>query len=271
MMASSNRPQVNEMLELSQRQSVGTSPKRVAAESRQTRNLLIAFVLLMMALVAVLFTDRQFWFGVDQSTIESDVTEAAAPAKTTAQSQMPAPKPATPSVKKQIVAQSSFTQPVSPVAKTTTDAQPAIAPVVTGTRVALPPLDVEVVAGDNHRRVHPGVNSANVEITRSGDHAPLTAASLRTPQTAYSATYPLLAEHMNVQGSVVLQALIGADGVVQSMHVLSGPSILAAAAQQAVREWKFQPVLQNGQAVETQATITVNFNIKVADNTPKIS
>jgi outer membrane biosynthesis protein TonB len=235
MIASSNRPQVNEMLELSQRQSVGTNQTRVATESRQARNLLIAFVLLMMALVAVLFTDRQFWFGVDQSTIESDVTEAAAPTKTTAQSQAPAPKPATPSVKKQIVAQSVSTQP-APVAKTTTDAQPAVAPVVTGTRVALPPLDVEVVAGDNHRRVHPGVNSANVEITRSGDRAPLTAASLRTPQTAYSATYPLLAEHMNVQGSVVLQALIGADGTVQNMRILSGPSILAAAAQQAVRE-----------------------------------
>jgi hypothetical protein len=49
--------------------------------------------------------------------------------------------------------------------------------------------------------------------------------------------------------------------------VLSGPAILASAAQQAVREWRFKPVLQNGSAVETKARITVNFTIKVADNT----
>jgi hypothetical protein len=46
---------------------------------------------------------------------------------------------------------------------------------------------------------------------------------------------------------------------------VSGPAILASAAQQAVREWRFKPVLQNGQAVETKARITVNFTIKVAD------
>jgi hypothetical protein len=48
--------------------------------------------------------------------------------------------------------------------------------------------------------------------------------------------------------------------------VLSGPAILASAAQQAVREWRFKPMLQNGQAVESKAKITVNFTIKVADS-----
>jgi protein TonB len=79
-------------------------------------------------------------------------------------------------------------------------------------------------------------------------------------------SYPALAQHMNVQGSVVLQALIGADGRVQNLRVTSGPQILAAAAQQAVREWQFKPVYQNGQPVETRATITVNFTIKVNDS-----
>jgi protein TonB len=49
--------------------------------------------------------------------------------------------------------------------------------------------------------------------------------------------------------------------------VVSGPSILAMAAQQAVRQWHFKPFLQNGQPVETKATITVNFTIRVANNT----
>jgi protein TonB len=74
---------------------------------------------------------------------------------------------------------------------------------------------------------------------------------------------------MNVQGSVVLKAVIGADGTIENLHVLSGPAILAVAAQQAVREWHFKPVLQNGQPVETMAKIVVNFSIKVGDNSEK--
>jgi len=74
---------------------------------------------------------------------------------------------------------------------------------------------------------------------------------------------------MNVQGSVVLQAVISADGVIEDLRVLSGPAILSAAAQQAVREWRFKPIYQNGQAVESKAKITVNFSIKVADTMPK--
>jgi protein TonB len=68
---------------------------------------------------------------------------------------------------------------------------------------------------------------------------------------------------------VVLKALIGTDGTIEDLHVLSGPAILAAAAQQAVREWHFKPVVQNGQRVETMAKIVVNFSIKVADNSEK--
>lgn len=270
MMASSNRlSQVNEMLELSQKRTAGNGGTRGGAESRQSRNLLIAFVLLMTALVAVLFTDRQFWFGADHSTIEADSEPVAAPVTPANSGAVLASSPvASVHAKKQpVVAHVLANTPAS------TQEPAAAAPVVTGSRVVLPPLDVEVIAGDNHKVVRPGVNAATITVTNSNrtNSTPLTAASLRSPQASYSATYPLLAEHMNVQGSVVLQAVINADGVVQNLRVLSGPSILASAAQQAVREWKFKPVLQNGQAVETKATITVNFTIKVADNTPKIS
>jgi protein TonB len=70
---------------------------------------------------------------------------------------------------------------------------------------------------------------------------------------------------MKVQGSVLLQVLIGTDGVIRDLRVLSGPAILASAAREAVREWKFKPYLQNGRAVETSANVTVNFTIKVSD------
>jgi protein TonB len=74
-------------------------------------------------------------------------------------------------------------------------------------------------------------------------------------------TYPLLAKQMKVQGSVVLQALIGKDGNIQELRVVSGPTILSAAAREAVKQWRFKPYFQSGQAVDTEARITVNFTI----------
>jgi protein TonB len=246
------------MLELSPRRRLD-GETRNGVDRRQNRNLLIALSLLMIALVAVLFTDRQFWFGADHSKIESDMAASAAATQTTVQAASKPAKAAAPEAKRQ----PATSQASKPATSTPTET----APVVTGNRVVLPPLDVEVVAGDNHRRVHPGVNAAKVEITGATGQEPLSAAALRQPE-AFSATYPLLAQHMNVQGSVVLQAVIGADGVVQTLRVVRGPAILASAAQQAVREWKFKPIVQNGQAVESKATITVNFTIKVSDDSP---
>jgi protein TonB len=74
-------------------------------------------------------------------------------------------------------------------------------------------------------------------------------------------SYPLLARQMKVQGSVILQALIGKDGIIQNLRVVSGPRILASAAEDAVRQWHFKPHLEGREAVETQAKITVNFTI----------
>ncbi|MFY9910969.1 MAG: energy transducer TonB, partial [Candidatus Sulfotelmatobacter sp.] len=73
------------------------------------------------------------------------------------------------------------------------------------------------------------------------------------------------------QGSVVLEAVIGSDGVVEGLRVISGPSILTSAAQQAVRQWRFKPYLQNGRPVETKCTVTVNFSIRVSDTSSQIS
>jgi protein TonB len=73
--------------------------------------------------------------------------------------------------------------------------------------------------------------------------------------------YPLLARQMKVQGSVILQANIGSDGLIQDLQVVSGPPILANAAQEAVRQWHFKPRYRGAAAVETQAKITVNFTI----------
>ncbi len=166
----------------------------------------------------------------------------------------------------------------------TPSGQPANA---TATRTVLPPLEVEVVAGDNHSTVRPGTNSVHVDLKPGSPPKPVTDASMagNAPATAASVTtnatervqmssgaaevvsqpvqpgYPMLARQMKVQGSVILQALIGRDGSIQDLHVLSGPAILANAAQEAVRQWRFKPHYLGSEAVETQAKITVNFTI----------
>jgi len=255
------------MLELKPKPTASTSQASSASESQQTRRLLLALILLLVALIGVVMRDRQFWFGSDQSAIDSETAETSAHVAKSIPSAAKRPQsgPA-PVAKKQIPAATSSVEPA-----------PADAPVVATNRTVLPPLDVEVVAGDTHRTIRPGTNAAKVEITHpsaaatqsNANIAPATNASEHEKMPVDGAepqsSLPLLAQHMNVQGSVVLQAVIGADGVVQNLHVVSGPAVLASAAQQAVREWRFKPVLQNGQAVETKAKITVNFTIKVAD------
>jgi len=117
----------------------------------------------------------------------------------------------------------------------------------------------------------PGVTAAP-GIAPSSSSASSSSSSSRggvqvSPQAAQSVTvsvppdYPLLARQMKVQGVVSLQALIARDGTIQELQILSGPEILATAAREAVKQWHFKPYLQNGQPVETQARITVNFTI----------
>ncbi|HTW56644.1 MAG TPA: energy transducer TonB [Terriglobales bacterium] len=248
-----------------------TSAPRVQrdAASAQPRRLQLALALLLVALVAVIVRDRQFWFGSDESALDSNTP---APEITHPVAKAPiahAMKPKSAAAAKKHVAAAT---------RNSTEAA-SDSSAVTATRTVLPPLDVEVVAGDSHRTLHPGSNATNVEITKPGSSAsaapfaPASSAAEREPISAgagsHEANYPLLAQHMNVEGSVVLQALISTDGVIENLHVLSGPAILATAAQQAVREWKFKPVLEHGQAVETKAMITVRFAIKVADGSSK--
>ena len=71
--------------------------------------------------------------------------------------------------------------------------------------------------------------------------------------------YPALAIQARIQGNVVLHAIIGRDGQVSELQVLSGHPLLVNAALDAVRQWRYSPTLLNGQAVEVETTITVSF------------
>jgi len=274
------------MLQLKPKSTIEGSKDPAVGKTRQSHKLLLALVLLVVAIAVVVVGDRQFWFGPEPLVLDSDGTEpavappaqpvpsAAQPTQpSAAQSTQPAPAPApaaTPVAKKHVPAAK---RAVKSAAKVTAP-KAANPPTVATTRTVLPPMDVDVVAGNGHQTVRPANKAAKVEILTPGSAPKIGAVTnaigrerISSDAAQSDSSYPLLAQNMNVQGSVVLQAIIGADGIIENIHVLSGPPILAAAAQQAVREWRFKPVLQNGQPVETKANITVNFTIKVADST----
>lgn len=71
--------------------------------------------------------------------------------------------------------------------------------------------------------------------------------------------YPQIAVSARISGTVELRAIIGRDGTVRSIEVLSGSALLSPAAVAAVREWRYKPTLLNGEAVEVETHVTVHF------------
>jgi periplasmic protein TonB len=228
----------------------------------QRRRMLIALAILLLALGAVIIKDWDFWFP---TRVDSPEISARKAKNLTAETQ---PAPAAPVHERK-------------PGKTAEPEQPADnAPIsATTERTVLPPLQVEVVAGNQHLSV-PGRNPAirvdvGTGVTGPSDQPAASQSGMVSaadrvdipPQiqqrlsVAVPPDYPLLARQMKVQGAVSLQALIARDGTIQELQILSGPEILATAAREAVKQWHFKPYLQGGQPVETQARITVNFTI----------
>ena len=216
--------------------------------------MIVALTLLLIALGFVLYRDRDFWFP---DTQEADNQ----PLQTTPQS---ATAPATQAPQVSATHKKTRTRGAQPK-----DALPAAdtpTPPTTITRTVLPPLEVEVVAGNAHRTLHPGTNSVHVDLqpaspsqqaaeppdqeTNEAAASVTSSAAERTEMSADTTDlvshsvrpgYPMLARQMKVQGSVILQAMIGRDGLIQDLRVVSGPPILATAAREAVKQWHFRP------------------------------
>jgi TonB family protein len=254
--------------------------KSGAREQNQRRMMVVALSLLLVALALVIYRDRDFWFP---DTDDADDLDPV-PATVTIQTQPVTPTNSSSTAGKTLSAKSSAKHhSKEPVAVTPDAPQNSAAPMIaSNARAVLPPLEVEVVAGDYHRRVHSDTNSLRVDLQpdTSTPTVPVStdqnaanmsmnaAENLRISSEAAEVVsqpvrpgYPVLARQMKVQGSVILQALIGRDGLIQNLHVLTGPPILADAAEEAVRQWRFKPHYLNNQPIETQTSITVNFTI----------
>ena len=74
--------------------------------------------------------------------------------------------------------------------------------------------------------------------------------------------YPPLAKQARIQGTVRFTAIIGRDGMIQNLQLISGHPLLVPSAQEAVKQWKYQPTLLNGEPVEVITQIDVNFTLQ---------
>ena len=74
--------------------------------------------------------------------------------------------------------------------------------------------------------------------------------------------YPMIAKEIHLSGTVELRAIIGTDGTIQNLQVVSGNALLVNAAVSAVKQWRYQPTLLSGQPVEVETLITVQFSMR---------
>jgi len=73
--------------------------------------------------------------------------------------------------------------------------------------------------------------------------------------------YPPIAQSARVQGVVIIETVIGADGRVQGARILRSVPLLDQAALDAVKQWEFTPTLLNGAPVPVIMTTTVQFTL----------
>jgi TonB family protein len=261
--------------------------QNASPEMQQRRRLQLALAVLVIALFVVVIRDLHDMGTPAPANPEpvASMPAASTPAPATAPAEVSEVQ-ATPAqqTKSAKLRHSRNKRPVVNAAQLAPQAELSAGPSILATdRAVLPPLEVSVVAGNQNRPLTPRSNSVNVDMQSeaSANSASATSSSVVSdpPQPvpapkvtlsrgiaervshSVAPSYPLLAKQMKVQGAVVLQALIDKGGHIQSLRVVSGPAILAAAAQEAVKQWRFKPYYQHGEPVETEARVSVNFTI----------
>ena len=79
--------------------------------------------------------------------------------------------------------------------------------------------------------------------------------------TSVAPVYPAIAQQAGIEGIVIIEAIIGTDGAVESARILRPVPLLDQAALDAVTQWRYTPTSLNGQPVKVVMTVTVTFNL----------
>jgi protein TonB len=203
--------------------------------------------------------DRLFLADYDTEMVVLDLGAANSDLTNIAWRFAPGPAPAKPAEPAPVEALSAAV----PAASAAPSARVAAAPAETAVATS---QNVQNDAGKNATGETAAAAAASAAAAPSKPAAPpivvpanVTAASIVT-QT--SPAYPREARAKLIQGEVLLRAIIDKDGKVAEVHVLSGDDLLAQAALEAVRQWRYKPMLVDGEARQVDTTITVTFSLK---------
>lgn len=132
-------------------------------------------------------------------------------------------------------------------------------PVPDGQLLTMDPMGMGVPGGDPFR----GIRQARVQaaIPRGPVHVSSGVARGLLVQKVLP-QYPALAKATRTEGVVELQATISKAGTIENLRVLRGPAMLQQASLEAVRRWRYRPYLLNGQPIEVETTIEVDFRME---------
>jgi len=119
----------------------------------------------------------------------------------------------------------------------------------------------------------PCAGSGCIDLRAEGPRPPVVQEARREPRMVHTQisaamlihrvepVYPTLARQLGRAGRVELRAVIATDGTIQSLQVVSGDPLFYRSAMDAVRQWRYQPTVLNGETVEVDTFITVIYNI----------
>ncbi len=183
-------------------------------------------------------------------------TAAAPPAATPDPNADPvAEQPAKPVVPLKQFKTDSLSQRLRPAAPTDMPDAPTVSAGDRPTASPIPGVSINPLAPAPPAAAPPSVSTpAAASKTKSGGQIQQAVLVYRK-----EAEYPKIAKQTGARGTVTINATIGADGNIKKVKVVSGHPMLANAAAEAVKQWRYRPCLLNGQPIESETTVLVNF------------
>ena len=126
----------------------------------------------------------------------------------------------------------------------------------TGSRSA-----TSAIPGVNINPIAPAPLAPSAPAAASTDSKPKSGGQIQQAVLIYrkDAEYPKIARQTGAKGTVSLTATIGADGTIKKVKVISGHPMLTNSAVEAVKQWRYRPTLLNGQPVESETGVQINF------------
>jgi TonB family protein len=119
---------------------------------------------------------------------------------------------------------------------------------------------VDLTRPEQHPEMLPMMSAEQAERGRKTVKIAADVAKTMLARRPVNLAYPVEAKERRLSGSVMLRAIVGEDGTVKGLTVLSSsdPSFISA-AEASVQSWQYRPYLQNGKATAIDTTVTVNF------------